>query len=44
MGDGSFKVIDCKDLYGNSAVTYWSVRGYHVKPITWIFSYAQNSN
>jgi len=44
LNDGSFKVMDTKDLYGKNTVTMKSIRGYHTKAITWLISYCQNIN
>ena len=44
MNDGSFKVLDNKDLYSKNSMLVRTVKGYHTKPINWIFSYSQNYN
>ena len=44
ISDGSFKVIDCKDIYNKNAISVRTIKGYHNKPINWIFAYAQNYN
>ena len=44
MSDGSFKVLDSKDLYSKNSIPVRTIRGYHTKPINWIFSYSQNYN
>ena len=44
LNDGSFKVLDCKDLYTKNTMTIKNIRGYHSKPITWLTAYCQNAN
>lgn len=44
LSDGSFKVLDTKDSQAKGSLPIRTVRGYHNKPITWIFAYSQNYN
>ena len=44
MGDGSFKVLDIRDQSMKNSISIKNVKGFHVKPITWIFPYSQNTN
>ena len=44
LGDGSFKILDSRDLYTKNTMTIKNIRGYHTKPITWLIAYCQNAN
>lgn len=44
MNDGSFKVLDTKENQSKGSMSIRTVKGYHNKPIAWIFSYSQNYN
>lgn len=44
LNDGSFKILDTKDLYTKNTITIKNIRGYHTKPITWLTAYCQNAN
>lgn len=44
MGDGSFKVLDIRDQSMKNSMSIRNIKGFHVKPITWIFAYSQNTN
>lgn len=44
LNDGSFKILDSKDLYTKNTMTIKNIRGYHTKPINWMIAYCQNTN
>jgi hypothetical protein len=44
VSDGSFKVLDSRDNQAKGSMYIRTVKGYHIKPIAWIFSYSQNYN
>jgi hypothetical protein len=44
VNDGSFKVLDTRDNLTKGGLLTKTVKGYHTKPITWIFAYSQNYN
>ncbi len=44
MSDGTFKILDTKESVNKGSMHIRTVKGYHVKPISWIFAYSQNYN
>lgn len=43
LSDGSFKIYDNKDTIQNSMIAT-TIKGYHTKPINYLFTYCQNIN